>query len=171
MWVCFFITILTFWVLKLTHKKTGPVWLNRRVKRFSNPNTYYMTSNVAEWFWVWCHLNSISTVFEATFSYYSIMAFLQNFLDFRVFVFGYRSQNEKPEITENLYFWVYKVQMHMDLFFDNYFNFLGVKTKINKNLLNLINLDGLEALKRQTPGTRLEIWLNNFEFDVIWRAS
>ena len=95
------------------------------------------------------------------------MAFLQNFLDFRVFVFGYRSQNEKPEITENLYFWVYKVQMHMDLFFDNYFNFLGVKTKINKNLLNLINLDGLEALKRQTPGTRLEIWLNNFEFDMI----
>ena len=57
--------------------------------------------------------------------------------------------------------------MHMDLFFDHYFNFLGAKTKINKNLLNLINLDGLEALKRQTPGTRLEIWLNNFEFDVI----
>ena len=95
------------------------------------------------------------------------MAFLQNFLDFRVFVFGYRSQTKKPEITENLYFWVYKVQMHMDLFFDHYFNFLGVKTTINKNLLNLINLDGLEALKRQTPGTRLEIWLNNFEFDVI----
>ena len=57
--------------------------------------------------------------------------------------------------------------MHMDLFFDHYFNFLGAKTKINKNLLNLINLDGLEALKRQTPGTRLEIWLNNFEFDMI----
>ena len=55
----------------------------------------------------------------------------------------------------------------MDQFFDHYFNFLGVKTTINKNLLNLINLDGLGALKRQAPGTRLEIWLNNFEFDVI----
>ena len=56
-------------------------------------------------------------------------------------------------------------------FFDHYFNFLSAKTKINKNVLNLINLDGLEAFKRQTPGTLLEIWVNNFEFDVIWRAS
>ena len=40
-------------------------------------------------------------------------------------------------------FWVYKVQMHMDLFFDHYFNVLGAKTKINKNVLNLI---------KQTPG-------------------
>ena len=95
------------------------------------------------------------------------MAFLQNFLDFRVFVFGYRSQNEKPEITENLYFWVYKVLMHMDLFFDDYFNFLGAKNKIDKSALDLINLDGLEAFQRQTPGTCLEIWLNNFECDVI----
>ena len=81
------------------------------------------------------------------------MTFLQNFRDFRVFVFGYRPQNENPEITENLYFWVYKVQMHMDLLFDHYFKFLSAKTKINKNKLNLINLDGLEALKRQTSGT------------------
>ena len=69
-----------------THK-TGSVWLNQRVKRFVNPNTCYMTNSVAEWFWVWCHLNSISTLFEAALSYYSIMAFLWNFRDFRVFVF------------------------------------------------------------------------------------
>ena len=75
-----------------------------------------------------------------------------NFHDFQVFVFGYRPPNENLEITENLYFWVHKVQMHMELFCDHYFNFLGVKTKINKNMLNLINLDGLEAFKRQTPG-------------------
>ena len=48
-----------------------------------------------------------------------------------VFVFGYRPQNENLEIMENLYFWVYKVQMHMNLFFDHYFNFLSAKTKIN----------------------------------------
>ena len=41
----------------------------------------------------------------------------------------------------------------MDLFFDHYFNFLSAKTKINKIKLNLINLDGLEALKRQIYGT------------------
>ena len=41
----------------------------------------------------------------------------------------------------------------MDLFFDPYFNVLGAKTKINKGVLNLINLDGLEAFKRQTLST------------------
>ena len=72
-----------------------------------------------------------------------------NFCDFRVFIFGYRSQNENPKITEILYLWVYKFQMHIDL----YFNFLGAKTEINKNELSLINLDGLEALKRQLLST------------------
>ena len=40
----------------------------------------------------------------------------------------------------------------MNLFFDHYFNVLGAKTEINKNLLNLVNLDGL-VLKRQKYGT------------------
>ena len=42
--------------------------------------------------------------------------------------------------------------MHVDLFFDLYFNFLSVKTEINKKnnkRLNLINLEGLDALKKQ----------------------
>ena len=60
------------------------------------------------------------------------MAFLQNFRDFRVFIFGYRPQNKNLEVTENLYFWVYKVQMHMNLFFDHSFNFLSAKTKTKK---------------------------------------
>ena len=38
-------------------------------------------------------------------------------------------------------------------------------------MLNLINLDGFEAFKRQTSGTWLEICVNHFEFDVIWRTS
>ena len=41
----------------------------------------------------------------------------------------------------------------MNVFFDHYFNFFSAKTKINKNVLNLINLDWLEAFKRQGPGT------------------
>ena len=32
-------------------------------------------------------------------------------------------------------------------------NFLSAETEINKNEFNLINPDGLEALKRQIPGT------------------
>ena len=36
--------------------------------------------------------------------------------------------------------------MHIDVFFDHYFNFLGAKIKINKSVLNLINLDGVEAV-------------------------
>ena len=78
--------------------------------------------------------------------------FLQNFRGFRVFVFEYWAQKENPEITENLYFCVCKVQMHMDLFFDHYFNLLGTKTEIKKNELNSINLGKLEALKRQLLG-------------------
>ena len=56
-------------------------------------------------------------------------------------------------MMENLYFWVYKVQMNVDQFFDLYFNFFSTKTKICKNKFNLINLDRLEAFKRQAPGT------------------
>ena len=99
------------------------------------------------------------------------MAFLQNSHDFRVFVLGCRPQNENPEITENLYFWVYKVQMHVDLFFDLYFNFLSIKTEINKKnnkRLNLINLEGSDALKKQKYETWTTMWLNRFENNVIW---
>ena len=61
--------------------------------------------------------------------------------------------------------------MHMNVFFNHYFNFLSVKTKINKNVLSLINLEGFEAFKRQAPDTWLEICVNHFDFDVIWRES
>ena len=43
--------------------------------------------------------------------------------------------------------------MHVHLFFDHYFNFLSVKTDINKIRLNLINLEKSEALKRHIPAT------------------
>ena len=98
------------------------------------------------------HLDSISTVFGAIFPYYSIVTFLLSFRDFWVFSFGYRSQKENPEITENLYFSFFKVEMHMNLFFNHYFNILSVRTKIDKNFLNLVNLYGL-AFKRQEYDT------------------
>ena len=101
---------------------------------------------MTEWFWVWCHLNSISTAFQATFSRFSIIALFP-------------------------YFWVYKVQINVDLLFDHCFIFLRTKTEIYKNEFNLINLDGFEALKRQIPGTWLGIWLNHIEIYVIWNTS
>ena len=57
--------------------------------------------------------------------------------------------------------------MHMNLFFDHYFNILSAKTKINKNLLNLVNLDGL-AFKRQKYDPWIAMCLNHFENGVIW---
>ena len=60
------------------------------------------------------------------------MAVLLNSRDFRVFLYGYRGQNENAEFTENLYFKVYNAQIHVDLFFDPYFSWLGVKTDIDK---------------------------------------
>ena len=44
----------------------------------------------------------------------------------------------------------------MDVFFDLYFNFLSVKTEINKKnnkRLTLINLEGSDALKKQKYDT------------------
>ena len=119
---------------------------------------------------------SFKQYFKGFWSYiltFSILGFLTNLRDFQVFVFGYRFQNQNPEITENLYFWVYKVEMDMDLFFHLYFNFLSVKTVINKNnnkWLNLINLERSDALKRQKYDTWLAIWLNHFDIEVIWEA-
>ena len=69
---------------------------------------------MAESHWDLCDFKNISPAFEATLSYFSIMPFLWNFHDFRVFVFGYRAPNENPEITENFYFWIYKVQTEVD---------------------------------------------------------
>ena len=60
--------------------------------------------------------------------------------------------------------------MHVDLFFDPHFNFLSVKTEINKKnnkRLNLINLEGSDALKRQKYDTWIAMWLNHFENSVI----
>ena len=44
-------------------------------------------------------------------------------------------------------FIVYKIQMHMDLFFDLYFNFLSVRQKYD---------------------TWIAMWLNNFQNNVFW---
>ena len=82
-----------------------------------------MISNTVESFQIWCNLNTIATVFEATFLYFSIMAFLKNLRDFWVFAFEYRSEKENPIFTENVYFLVFKAQMNGDLFFDHYFSF------------------------------------------------
>ena len=68
-----------------------------------------------------------------------------NFRDLRLFVF----ENEKPEITENLYFVVYNTPMHLDLCFEHYFNFLSMKTDINKNRLNLLYSEGSKAFTTQ----------------------
>ena len=57
--------------------------------------------------------------------------------------------------------------MNMDLFFDHYFKFLRTKTETYKSDFSLINLDALEALKRQIPGILLEIWLNHIEIYVV----
>ena len=93
--------------------------------------------------------------------------------DFRSSFFEYRVQNKNPEITENLCFWNYNVQTHVDLFFNFYFTFLSDKTEINKKnnkSLNWINLEGSSDLKRQKYNTWVAVWLNHFEIDVIWTA-
>ena len=64
---------------------------------------------------------------------------------------GFKTKNRKSR--KIFIFWIYKVLMNGSLLFYHYFNFLSAKPKINKNVLNLINLDGLEAFKRQKYDT------------------
>ena len=61
--------------------------------------------------------------FEQDFNYFrSYVLILQyygifvDFRDFRVFVFGYRAQSKKPEITENLYFRVIFLKIYQICF-------------------------------------------------------
>ena len=106
----------------------------------------------------------LSRVFEVTYSHFSILRFLTNFRDFWVFVFGYRPQNENPEITENLYFLVY------ELCFDHYFSCLSVKIEISKNGLNLIYSEVLKAFKTHITAAWLAMWLNHFWIHVVWNS-
>ena len=78
----------------------------------------------------------------------------------QVTVFGCRAHSKK-----RVYFWVYKVQIHVHLFSTHYFNYAIVKTEIKKNGLNLINLGVSKALKRQLSATQLGISL--IECDVF----
>ena len=116
-------------------------------KAFKTQIASALLAILAKSFWDWCHFNSIWKVFEVTCWHFSILGFLTDFREFWVFVFGYRAQNEKPEITKNLYFRVYNAPIHVDLCFDHYFRCLSVKTGIQKNGLNLIYPEGSKALK------------------------
>ena len=102
------------------------------------------------------------------FQFYGLFVEFPWFPSFRS---GHRAKNENPKITKNLYLCFYKAQMNVDPFFYLCFNFLSTKTKIYKNEFNLINLVGLEALKRQIIVTWLGIWLNQIDMYVIWRTS
>ena len=60
--------------------------------------------------------------------------------------------------------------MKVDLLFDHYLNICNVKTNMNEKALRLKNLEESKAFKTQIPTRWLAMWLNDFEFDVIWTA-
>ena len=95
-----------------------------------------------------------------TFQYFGIFDELL-FLDVRLKTKTWKSR-------KIFIFWVIKVKCMWICFFDHHFNFLRVKNDINKNRLNLINLEASEALKGQILATWSAMRLNHFEFDVIW---
>ena len=74
MWICFMITILTFWVSKMTLAKTNSINLERSeaLKRQIPATWSAMRLNHFEFDVIWTYFKC----FEATSSYYSIMVFL-----------------------------------------------------------------------------------------------
>ena len=61
---------------------------------------------------------------------------------------------------ENCYLSVYRIQMIVDLFYQN-LSFRSFKTEINKNRVYLINFKVQESLKRQIPAVELPMLLNH----------
>ena len=83
------------------------------------------------------------------------------FTNFHIFAFGCRVQNENPKIMENLYFWTYKVQMHVDLFFNPYFHFFKIKMTVNQNRLIFYECKGVRSSKERNNfwiWCHLNIW-------------
>ena len=112
------------------------------------------------------HLNCFWS-YILTFQYCGVFV---EFPWFPSFSFWVQGSKRNPEITENLYFWVYRVQMGVDLCFDHYFHCLSVKTDRSKNRLNWIYPKGSKTFKTQIAAAWLAIWLNHFEIDVVWTA-
>ena len=81
------------------------------------------------------------------------------------FLFLGKGTTTKTRKSRKIFF--FRNQIVLDFPFDQNFNFSRVKAEINKDRLNLKNLGGSEALKRQISATSLAFWLNRFEFDVI----
>ena len=128
-----------------------------------------MISNVVNSFWVWCHLNSISTGLKLHFYIAVLWRFCRItwFLNLSFLVYSWK---QKRSLHVKLYFLVYKAQIPLDLFLDYFNNFLSVKTEVNKNGFNFINLETPNALVKQIPAIWLAMWLTHFKFDVIWTA-
>ena len=85
------------------------------------------------------------------------MAFLLNFRDFGFSFMGV-GLKMKTQKSQNIFiFWIHQAQMHVDLFFEHYFNSLSIRTNRTKR--------DSKAVKTQIPAIWLVLWLNNFEFE------
>ena len=85
------------------------------------------------------------------------MAFLLNFRDFGFSFMGV-GLKMKTQKSQNIFiFWIHQAQMHVDLFFEHYFNSLSIRTNRTKR--------DSKAVKTQMPAIWLVLWLNNFEFE------
>ena len=82
-----------------------------------------LIGNMAESQWDLCDLNNISKL---------LLLKLHSHISVLWHRIGYKAQNENPKITKKFYFWIFKVQMHVDLFFVHYFNFLSIKIEKKK---------------------------------------
>ena len=123
----------------------------------------FKTQIAAAWLAVWlnhCNFDVIWTIFLG---FLKLRTHISVFRGFRVFVFGYRAQNEN---LENHYFWVIKLKSMWIYFIITILTFWVSKMTLAKT--NSVNLERSEALKRQIPAIWSEMRLNHFEFDVIW---
>ena len=70
---------------------------------YSEGSKAFKIQIAAAWLALWWNHFNFDVIWTFQYSHFSISGFLMGFRDFRVFVFGYRAQNENPKTTENHY--------------------------------------------------------------------
>ena len=119
-----------------------------------------------------CNFDVISTIFlgflklRTHISVFWCFWWISGISEFLFLGIGHKTKTRKSQ--KIFIFWFIALQCMWICVLTTFFNFLSIKTDINRNGLNLKYLEGLKAFKTQLTAARFEMWLNHCNFDVNW---
>ena len=131
--------------------------------------TWDIDGNVVQSFWVSCRLNSTATFFEATLSYFSVIELLCNFCHFWIFAVGIVLKT-KTEKSSKIFVFGFMKLKYIWICFLSTVSFFEWWNWNKQKWTEFSKYRGAKAITREIPLIWLVMWLNHFEFDVIWAA-